>query len=160
MMPKWLRRTIMWTLHASTVVALALFVASGWYWASYTKVGTYRGVRCTNTFVMTEGRFEVWHTTPPLEPEGFQGRKSVKAPQWKWADRAYGVSDLGVTTSMHAVPLWPAVAILLGAAAASWIPAARRMIRRRAGRCAECGYDRRGLADDSKCPECGTVPTK
>jgi hypothetical protein len=24
--------------------------------------------------------------------------------------------------------------------------------------CQKCGYDRRGLAADSKCPECGTVP--
>jgi hypothetical protein len=26
------------------------------------------------------------------------------------------------------------------------------------GQCPECGYDRRGLAADAKCPECGTVP--
>jgi hypothetical protein len=25
--------------------------------------------------------------------------------------------------------------------------------------CRACGYDRRGLAADAKCPECGTVPT-
>jgi hypothetical protein len=30
--------------------------------------------------------------------------------------------------------------------------------RARAGRCPKCGYDRRGLAADAKCPECGTVP--
>ena len=29
---------------------------------------------------------------------------------------------------------------------------------RRRGRCAECGYDRRGLRE-SPCPECGTLPT-
>ena len=28
-----------------------------------------------------------------------------------------------------------------------------------AGLCARCGYDRRGLAESAKCPECGTVPT-
>jgi rubrerythrin len=26
--------------------------------------------------------------------------------------------------------------------------------------CPRCGYDRRGLAADAKCPECGMVPIK
>jgi hypothetical protein len=37
------------------------------------------------------------------------------------------------------------------------IPAARRRARLRAGQCATCGYDRRGLAADAKCPECGAT---
>jgi hypothetical protein len=32
--------------------------------------------------------------------------------------------------------------------------------RRRLGLCTSCGYDRRGLAADVKCPECGTAPTQ
>lgn len=37
-----------------------------------------------------------------------------------------------------------------------WSPAAlRRLIRRRRGRCAHCGYDRRGLDGPTCCPECG-----
>ena len=32
---------------------------------------------------------------------------------------------------------------------------ARRRRRARKGRCAECGYDRGGLANDAACPECG-----
>ena len=31
--------------------------------------------------------------------------------------------------------------------------------RARAGCCTGCGYERRGLAADAVCPECGTVPT-
>ncbi len=38
------------------------------------------------------------------------------------------------------------------------IPArAKRHFRRRSGRCINCGYDRRGLALDAPCPECGSV---
>jgi rubrerythrin len=32
--------------------------------------------------------------------------------------------------------------------------------KRKNGACQACGYDRRGLATDAACPECGTVPTK
>jgi len=41
----------------------------------------------------------------------------------------------------------------------SGVGAIRRMLRRRAGRCVKCGYDRRGLAD-AACPECGAAPTQ
>ena len=33
--------------------------------------------------------------------------------------------------------------------------AARQVMRSRTGRCPSCNYDRRGLAAESKCPECG-----
>jgi hypothetical protein len=32
---------------------------------------------------------------------------------------------------------------------------ARRRVRSARGRCPSCGYDRRGLAADAACPECG-----
>ena len=35
-----------------------------------------------------------------------------------------------------------------------------RWRRTRRGLCLSCGYDRRGIATDAACPECGTVPTK
>ena len=38
------------------------------------------------------------------------------------------------------------------------IPAFRRAARRRRGRCAGCGYDRRGLDLGKTCPECGRTP--
>jgi len=34
---------------------------------------------------------------------------------------------------------------------------ARRRLRSRRGHCPACNYDRRGLAPDAACPECGKV---
>jgi hypothetical protein len=55
------------------------------------------------------------------------------------------------------IPLWIPMSPVLCAAAALWYGDIRA---RRRGRdtCRSCGYDRRGLAADAKCPECGTVP--
>jgi hypothetical protein len=60
-----------------------------------------------------------------------------------------------------ALPYWPVVAIVLTPA---WISAlvalarARRgIMRRRRGLCVKCGYDLRGSAFESACPECGVA---
>jgi hypothetical protein len=62
--------------------------------------------------------------------------------------------------SFHAersAPLWPLVLALLLACLWTW----RRHFRARDPlSCVACGYSRRGLAADAKCPECGTVPSK
>lgn len=52
-----------------------------------------------------------------------------------------------------------AAGVLLGvvegvAFARLWVS---RRVRRASGRCPSCGYDRRGLAADAACPECGRV---
>jgi hypothetical protein len=52
-----------------------------------------------------------------------------------------------------------AYAALIGAAWCA-VHYSRRRTRGVWGCCAVCGYCRRGLAADAKCPECGTVPTK
>ncbi len=51
---------------------------------------------------------------------------------------------------------------LLAAAPASFLWRAEIIARRRsrAGLCKNCGYSRDTLAPNTKCPECGTAPTK
>ena len=55
------------------------------------------------------------------------------------------------------IPLWCPAAITLAACliASRLDSLARR--RERKHLCAKCGYDRRGLASDMVCPECGTL---
>jgi len=53
-------------------------------------------------------------------------------------------SILGALASSHSYPPW----VFLGAQV-------RARARLRVGRCGQCGYDRRGIADSLPCPECG-----
>jgi hypothetical protein len=76
-----------------------------------------------------------------------------------------GIIWLGPRFSMFYLPIWPGLllnTLIFSAAvfAAHW--SSRAIIRRRRrakGRCAGCGYDRRGLTPDAMCPECGAAPT-
>jgi hypothetical protein len=78
-----------------------------------------------------------------------------------------GVGDLAWSRQPHTERL-ETVAVLLGFGAIGlspayvalylWWPALLALFRRRRGLCGSCGYDRRGLAADAKCPECRTVP--
>lgn len=54
-----------------------------------------------------------------------------------------------------ALPLWAPVAVLLAVVAPLWYKDLRALRRIRAGRCANCGYSRTGIARTSVCPECG-----
>jgi hypothetical protein len=62
-------------------------------------------------------------------------------------------------------PVWPGFAVnALFYAAILWLLwsapfAARRLVRRRRGRCIACGYDLRASAHDA-CPECGRRNSK
>ena len=68
-----------------------------------------------------------------------------------WLDRVEGETYVSG-------PLWLPLVIFAGAAGALWMPMIRQSRRGRAGRCVSCGYDRRSLAAEAKCPECGTLP--
>jgi Zn finger protein HypA/HybF involved in hydrogenase expression len=69
------------------------------------------------------------------------------------------VIDLG-NGEMIGVPLWALLPVVMLPAAILWGADVRLVRRRRRGLCPSCGYDRRGLAPDANCPECGNVPIK
>jgi hypothetical protein len=58
------------------------------------------------------------------------------------------------------IPTWALFVVTLIPATLVWWPDVRSASRRHRGHCPACGYDRRGLAADAKCPECGnsTLP--
>jgi hypothetical protein len=58
----------------------------------------------------------------------------------------------------YSLPLWIPLLLCGVPAGCSWRRVILKRRWQRAGLCPECGYDRRGLAADAKCPECGTVP--
>jgi hypothetical protein len=57
------------------------------------------------------------------------------------------------------LPHWALLTVCAAGAVSSWrmVRSHRRASRRRAGRCASCGYDLRMTPD--RCPECGVVPS-
>jgi hypothetical protein len=91
-----------------------------------------------------------WHPRPDekfLSP-------AIQLP-WDWFPSVgFGINPNNFTLY---VPLW--LCAFLSATVALAILRPWRLYVG-VGCCLGCGYDRRGLPDDAKCPECGTVLTK
>ena len=93
--------------------------------------------------------------TIPISHTGFRHGLLIREARglWGWKPE-WGKPGATVYAS---VPLWMPFAAMVLPAGALWRRDIREARRARGG-CASCGYDRRGLAADAKCPECGTVP--
>lgn len=129
---------------------LVMFIASAW-WVFLWRMdnGRLQGVVDWGVFVVREnsGRPTVW---------GVRWNDDVRLfPRyWRWGfdwSRSLGLIHVQV-------PLWAPFLLAATPAFFLWRGDVRTARRRRAGRCLSCGYDRRGLAPDAKCPECGAVP--
>jgi len=77
-----------------------------------------------------------------------QGRGGSWIPRWDYLSGYWGIS----------IPLWMPFLLFAIPTALLWRRDQIATKRARIGRCPCCGYDRRGLAADSPCPECGTAP--
>lgn len=88
-----------------------------------------------------------WNTQPEFDSEFRKVRVRHWTP-WAGSHRFPGKSRC----SFVSVPLVYVLVLVLVVAVRSW----REVIRRRKqGMCAACGYDMRGLAAGTRCPECG-----
>jgi hypothetical protein len=161
---KWAKWTC--TLAAGAAVALAVFSRFyGWGYATTSNSGdTLRssGVYSGQMLAQRWDGFRNARVPPPL------GWNMRRTHNWYWGYSGED-SPYGSIWTWHAGVLyapdasgWVAGASVLYPVALTLIPAALLWYadRRRSGphACKKCGYDRRGLAADTKCPECGTVP--
>jgi hypothetical protein len=157
------RKWAKWACTAVAMMVLALTVASRWWMVSYGwrgsggapyHVGIGTGVVTYERNIAFEKRPTGWDLRASA---GWQwGFVSAEIPGNQWRLGVYYYSSPGFG--------WALGVTLVYVAALASLPAALLWYadRRRFGphACSECGYDRRGLAADAKCPECGTVPTK
>lgn len=100
-------------------------------------------------YLITEAAFHRGWFVGGLVDADLDRFPAEKVPTW---DKTGGYS-------LVVVPFWLPISLTAVPAGLLWESGRRRRRRSRVGMCVRCGYDRRGLAADAKCPECGTIPT-
>jgi hypothetical protein len=163
-----LRRWAKWTCTLAAGAAVALVVVSRFYPCGCMDVSNAGpDVREVNL-----GAGLIWARHyrpigPTYWPDGVQVRK-LYIDEWCWGLSTEspglgfdGLWHAGVLYDNAPFDLWVGVSLLYPVAL-TLIPAALLWYADRRpfgpGLCPKCSYDRRGLAPDAKCPECGTVP--
>jgi hypothetical protein len=168
---RWKRAIYRGTRWACTLLAAALvvmLVGSRW-WAVrftwYNRSGVARDAR------VAAGTAVVGVWLPNVSPKGglvlepcTYWHTGWGFPKFSWAMAPWTCGFLSyfrpTTGTFYGVTLLYPVLLTGVPAAALWRRDIRERRRARAGSCLACGYDRRGLAADAKCPECGAVPIK
>lgn len=140
-----LRKSIKWCGLAASVLLLAAWIGSVWYYAWW--IGRWgvavnlMGGRISLVDIRTAPGIRTGWTLEPIPQPGM----------FLWFDSTSPGSLPFVTA-----PLWALAAPTLLATAAAWRRDTVARRRDRIGCCANCAYDRRGLAPDAVCPECGS----
>jgi hypothetical protein len=159
-------------LIGSTVAVWNHFRSHYWWWRSGS--GRHSIVLAESSFFFVSGPSLL--ENPPAEfakPRGpgfhYMGMSSWAAPADAGVHEGtvspevtFGSFDLAHEGGDYTIriPFWGFCAI---AASPTLVPLwllLRGRSRTRAGCCRFCGYDRRGLPAEAKCPECGTVPAR
>ena len=149
------------TLAAGAWVALAVF--SGFYECKKITVLNHRTK--IRWFVVTGGLVTVHEARDPKLPSYYYTTNwwLERSTYWCWG-LAVGDWRAGVLCSLnnwshcsYGISLLYPVILTSIPAALLWYADRRRF---GPGSCMKCGYDRRGLAADAKCPECGKIPSK
>jgi hypothetical protein len=135
-----------WLTTAVAVALVATFIAGRWYSARLTLGRTSVGV--------SKGCLYFIHTKGTAEPDRAALSLGLNSPYgWAW----WGAATDDRRYRGTGIPLWVPAIPALFVAGAFWRPDVQAILRRRAGCCPTCGYDRHGLGP-APCPECGTTP--
>ena len=147
-----IRATVKWAGAIAAVVLLAMWGASE-RWCVNRETANW-------TFSLNRGSvIVIRHDGPSFRaPPGWYAVRYDASPAirvwWLNAwDSSGGTRVLPFTGML--VPLWMPASLTLLATLGAWRLDARARHRARAGRCAQCNYDRAGLAPGAACPECG-----
>jgi hypothetical protein len=167
------RRILRWAKWACTlaaVVAVGVAVLSTLCACRYIVVS--KDGRSANTFLLCAGLIEIDHVNdwPSVSAWAAPGLLTSR-PQsghWFWGlSRESGLvgSQWGAGTLWSRDPSGSSVGVsLMYPFLLTVVPAALLWYANRSrigpGICVRCGYDRRGLPAEAKCPECGTVPAR
>jgi hypothetical protein len=164
-----LRRWAKWACTVAAVLAVAVAVFSGFRSATYVHVS--KDSKAARTVVIAGGQlaFYQWRGYDMMGVPMAEGWSIWEALTWSWGvggtfnERDWHGGILWGRPNALVGPEWYAGVSVVYPVALTLIPAALLWYanRRRAGpgSCAKCGYSRRGLAADAKCPECGTAPS-
>lgn len=136
-----------WGGAVAVILLVGVWVASWWWWIQLTPSGATQ-ITIARGRLFVEGRTASW---PNRWQVDFIADVDYPPVEFSWV--FYAVTDPQNTNRY--VPLWlPTLLIFIPSACAWWLDL-RAMRRARIGLCRACGYDRRGLAAGSVCPECG-----
>jgi hypothetical protein len=146
-----IRKTIKWGSAAVTVLLVVAWIGSGWgnVWQQ-----NENGLRWSFGHGLVDfGNTGGMHETFGLHAEisHFYVGRGICLPNYESDDAFPG-------EWYCTLPLWTLAvgsAITTGFA---WRPDLLARVRAKLNLCPKCGYDRTGLLQDAKCPECGAAP--
>jgi hypothetical protein len=142
-----IRKTIKWGGTAVTVLLVVVWIGSGWLllsWGGVTYSGNYWHLAAyfgRVEFVSFPAPGSVF-SRPHIEAHPYPGR-------FEWGFQRTNSLD---------VPIWAIVACVVPCTLFAWRLDSPSRCPQTPNLCPKCGYDRTGIFQDAKCPECGTVP--
>lgn len=142
-----LRKTTKWGGLAATVPLAAVWIGSV-RWS-----GVY--VIQSGALIGTDGSALCWRGALPTGvhvPPGFSWGREAGRLNWLL------FVDVSMGLRYYYIPLWIPFALACIPTVIMWRNDRRLSGCTRPDLCDACGYDRRGLAPDAVCPECGVAP--
>ncbi|MCI0629267.1 MAG: hypothetical protein L0Y44_01270 [Phycisphaerales bacterium] len=142
-------RTIKWMGTVITPLLLALWIASGWWWAVCS-------ITPQATLFVIGGQFHIYWTEPrSIRDRAFEtGDVAGDTPEFNWWFDSYvtrfTMGPGGVRTQREVdIPIWFIVLLIGGTTAWMWW---REHQRTRPGKCPNCQYP---IGTSAVCSECG-----